>query len=689
VKPEALRQTIPAVVAGSAVLISLRGVLPLSSAAALFGILAWFAVPGVVLAERLYGRWSVAWLAGPAWGYALSSVVLLGLWAAGVRELAWLMLAPVPAAIAVWPARRLAGHLTAPAFTRRDLAAASLVILAVPAIVGRPYSQVGVDLPEGRAYRAYFTADVVSNMAIVSELSKGEMPPKNPFYVNDALHYYWLAHLLPAAEYRTAFRDISIERLLLVTSLWIGLAFAGFFYFFVRHFVESPWAAALACVFVLFCSSFEGAHQIRWHWERGRDLEGLKYMNLDAITRSYYQGRGMPVDGLHRMLLYQPQHQLGYVLGLSSLVLLIQARDCSRAGLSFLIGTLLGLAILFSSFAAVMTAPMTAIYQSWRLAGARQWKAFIPCALIAAGPMAAAVLVSSLLRYVDTGGSLVRLAVNPIATHAVWIVLFLSFGPVAIVAVPGLLAASWNGAIARFLPIAIVLAVSAFFYFLVDIPDHMGVYVGWRAGHLAFIALTPLCAFGFQEWWRRRGVPRLAIGLGAAAVALAAAPTVAFDLYNTQDVWNRGRGASFRWTVVLSPEEVQGLEWIKQYTPEDARVQVEPYARGRDTWAYIPAFGERRMSVGLPIGMIPLAKYEKASGEIKELYRSTSAQEVYDAAVSHCIDYLVIGPPERAEYPTLQALLDAHPLRFRPAFRNDAITVYAVARESDRPACTV
>ena len=82
------------------------------------------------------------------------------------------------------------------------------------------------------------------------------------------------------------------------------------------------------CVFVFVCSSFEGAHQMKWHWDRGRTLEGLTSMNIDAITRSSYQG--MPVDGLHRMFLYQPQHELGYLLGFSALLLLMQAADVGR-----------------------------------------------------------------------------------------------------------------------------------------------------------------------------------------------------------------------------------------------------------------------------------------------------------------------------------------------------------------------
>ena len=207
--------------------------------------------PGIVLARRLYaacergGGWFVALLAGPAWGYALSSVALLGLWAAGVRSVR------VAAAGAAARRRSSSGRpaaslvaLTLPVFTRRDVAAVALVLLAVTAIVGRPYSQVGRLLPEGRAYRAYFTADFVSNMSIVAEVSKGDVPPQNPYFRGDPLHYYWLMHLVPSAEYRAASHAISIEQALLVTALWMALAFAAFLYLFVRHFVDSPWAAA-------------------------------------------------------------------------------------------------------------------------------------------------------------------------------------------------------------------------------------------------------------------------------------------------------------------------------------------------------------------------------------------------------------------------------------------------------------
>ncbi len=663
-----------------AICVTLFSILSPAWAITLLAVHAWFAVPGIVVARRLYvtegnGGWFVALVAGPAWGYALSSVALLGLWAAGVRSFQWLLLAPLAAAIVAWPARRLVGPLTLPVFTRRDVAAVALVLLAVTAIVGRPYSQVGRLLPEGRAYRAYFTADFVSNMSIVGEVSKGDLPPQNPYHRSDPLHYYWLMHLLPSAEYQAANHAISIEQALLVTALWMALAFSAFLYLFVRHFVDSPWAAAVACLFVFVCSSFEGAHQIKWHWDRGRTLEGLTSMNIDAITRSSYQG--MPVDGLHRMFLYQPQHELGYLLGFSALLLLMQAANVARPGLLLLTGGFLGLAILFSSFAAGMLTLVVAAYQGWRLLLARAWVAVVPCALAAAAPMAGAVALSAMLQYVDQG-ELVTFGVNRIATRNVWTALFLSFGPVALLALPGLVAAVAQRALGRFVPVFLTLAISVLFYFLVDVPDHLGVYVGWRSGHFIFIALTALVAYGLDACWRRGTAARAAILALTVAVGVAAAPTVLFDLYNTQDVWNRNHGAGFRLTVLLSPAEIEALEWVKRFTPAKALVQVEPTVRGRDTWAYVPAFAERRMSAGLPIGMIPLAKYEAATARIREIYTASTAENVRRLAIAQCIDYLIVGPPERAAYPQLQPLLDATPQDFTPAFRNDEMAIYAL-----------
>lgn len=174
---DGLGHAVLVLVALAAILTTLGSILPLSKAFVLLAVLVWFALPGVVLGRRLYGTqtggWPAALLAGPVWGYAFSSLVLLVLLASGVRSFRWPMLAPIPVAIAVWPARRLAATLAVPGLSRRDIGAYALVLLSVPVIVGLPYAHIGINLPEGRAYREYFTADFVWEMAVVSEVSKG------------------------------------------------------------------------------------------------------------------------------------------------------------------------------------------------------------------------------------------------------------------------------------------------------------------------------------------------------------------------------------------------------------------------------------------------------------------------------------------------------------------------------------
>jgi hypothetical protein len=682
------RQSLVALAAlAAAFLATLYALVPVMWGAFLVAMLVWFALPGVLFARRLYGSQegstAAALLAGPAWGYVLSSLGLLALWAAGTRHISLLLFAPILGGLAALPARRLAGALTLPRFTRADAGAAALVLLAVTLVVGLPFARVGEDLPEGRAYRAYFTADFVWEMAVVAELAKGDMPPRNPYYLNDDLHYYWLMHLLPAVQHRAFGGTPTADQLLLVNAFWSALAFAAFWYFFARHFVSSPWAAAIGCIFVLLGTSLEGLDRIWYYWNRDIPFGALRNTNIDAITDWDYQG--MRADGLHRLLLYQPQHQTGYLLGLSAVLALHQARDIGRPALFLLIGSLLGACMLFSTLSFIMLTGMCAGYAGWRIVRGGHWRAIVPCAVAAAAMMLAALGLTDALGYVDASGQLLTFGLNPKSTHRVLWITFLSFGPVLIAAIVGVILAAWERTIATLTPLWFVLALCGAFYFFVDLPDSPN-SIGWHAAKVGLVGFTPLVGLALQHTWRHVWM-RATVVPALAILGIAGAPTVAIDVYNNQDVWNRARGPAYRWTVLLTPGELEGLEWIKKGTFKSARVQVEPVVRERDTWAYIPAFAERRMASGLPLSMIPLAKYEKANEEIRRLYLSSTADEAHEAAVRHCIDYLVIGPPERNKYPQLEPLLDASRSRFVPAFRNGTLTVYYVPRDRGQSGC--
>ena len=510
-------------------------------------------------------------------------------------------------------------------------------------------------------------------------------PPKNPFLAGDTLHYYWMTDLLSAIEHRAAGRALEIEPIILVNETLIDLFFVAFLYFFVRHFIRSPGAAAVGVVAAVLFTSFEGTDRLYVYWQRGVPLAAVRGLNIDAISNWVYGA--LKIDGLHRVLLYQSQHATAWAVSLSALIVLLQARDNGRFAVNLLAGILLAVSLLVSSFIAVMVGCVVAVYQAATLGLRGQWKSLVLCAVAGGVPVGVAVLISNWLQYVDrSGGQVVYVGLlNPVAAHNVLWGLFLSFGPMLIGAVIGAGVAVWRRARALG-PLALAIGVSFFFFFYVDVVDHQHAYVGWRAGHLLFMAFAPLVAFAWQELTSFGGPARTAAVAGAVVLALTAAPMTVIDLYNTQDTENQGRGPGFQWTEIVTPDELQSLDWLKRFTPADALVQGDPIRDSRDNlsgvWAYVPGFGERRMSAGMPISMIPIKKYQEASEHVRQVFAAPTAGEAYADASRLKLQYLYVGPRERKAYPQLGAVLDSAPYSFNPVFKNGTVTIYRIASSS-------
>src|SRR5262245_10944021 len=274
---------------------------------------------------------------------------------------------------------------------------------------------------------------------------------------------------------------------------------------------------------------------------------------------------------------------MGYAAGLSALLCATQAREIGRFGTMVWIGALLACSLLLSTFAALMLISMVAIYVGVRLIKERQYGALMIAAIGGAIPLAIGLGVATWLQYVDRGESLIVFGLNPAATRGVIASLLLN-SPMLVASAVGIwLAMRSNAPHADIF--GVIVCVSALFYFFVDVIDHQHVYVGWRSGHFTFIASAALAAYALQELVRKSRRIMIATVVVAVLIAAFAVPTLAIDMYNTQDVANRSRGPSFRWTLVLTPEETQGLEWIRTSTPPDAIVQVEPSVRDTNTWA--------------------------------------------------------------------------------------------------------
>src|SRR4029079_1040207 len=206
---------------------------------------------------------------------------------------------------------------------------------------------------DGEAYRAYFTADFIWAMSVSSELAKGQVPPRNPFLNDQPLHYYWMAHFLSGALFRnTAPFGLTVEQVILVDGVEFGLMAAAFLYALVRLAGASAWFSLVAVSAAFVANSFEGADMIRSIVRRHAPWEELTTVNIDAVTRWFY--KGMPVDGLQRLLLYQPHHLTGYMLALAALWLVTLAEDVREASVALWAGILLAMTLVFSTFTALI-----------------------------------------------------------------------------------------------------------------------------------------------------------------------------------------------------------------------------------------------------------------------------------------------------------------------------------------------
>ena len=648
----------------------------------MFGIVTHllFAGPGVLIVRGAAGvsaGWLVPLAFGPLVGQALGSVALTALWAAGGRGIWLLAAAPALVALLVLPARRLEGRWTVPAAEAGEWAALALLLLLVPLVVGWPFAHVGATIDGHQAYRAYFTADYVWRRAVVVELAKGDFLPANPYYLDDALHYYWLPHLMSAVMYRATRAWLSLDALLITGTVLVDACFVAFLYGVVRMFRVRPWAAAAGVATAVLCSSFEGTYAVAVYLRDGVSLRELRNLNIDAISRWFLQA--MPIDGLQRLLLYQPHHAVGYAMGLLGLLAFSHRARRSDPLAVAVAGTLLGLATLISSFAGLMVTAAAVVVEGVSAVRDRDWRQALMHATAAGLPLAVSAGLVLALGYVEQGSSVIMLGLNDTATHHVVTATLVSMGPMIALGGAGAILA-WRLRRSDFLVLAALALVSIGFYFFTDIKDHQHVYVGWRVGHFLFMGGAVTVGLLIEHM---AGLPpraRLTARLAFGVVALGALPTTLIDIYNTQDIWNWNEGPGFRWTLLLTPEDQQLFRWLQQNTPPEAIVQVDPVIRDSSTWAYLPAFAERRMSMGLPISMVPLAKYQEGAEVMHRMY-DADARAAYDTAVRHRINYLVVGPPEREAHQGVEKRFDSIPAQMPLVLRNATISVYKILPE--------
>jgi hypothetical protein len=633
----------------------------------------WYAGRGIDRATQL--------ILAVLFGFVAGGLVYCLLRAAGVSSPAVVLGACVLVVVAL---TRLLRDRSTPVvtflrLTRADHLALGALLLLTAAIVGPVFAYVGIPTPTGRAYRAYFIADLFGFMSVVAELIKGHTPPLNPYYAGEPLPYYWMYFTYPAV-FAALRGEAPIERGILLTQLVTAATLVSAWYLVLRNLAVSAVAAAWSCAFMLVASSFEGLAFLVISLRDHTPLGAFRYLNVDGLTRWIWNLP--PVDGMHRALWYTPQHATAFTCGLIVLATMACAREANSWSRRAADGLLLGAALLFSSFTALLLVGWYAVTEiviivRTRFRDWQRWLLSSACAAAIVLGCAALAYRLGMLQPIE-GSMIVKL--NRYLTRGPFTFAALSFGPMLVLAPFGLRrlsrAPQTIGTAILILAILAALALIG-----LEAPGHDNTYLPLRTGNAFFLILAVAVGFAIDEvrsWrgWRRASASALAIVTFAAAM-----PTAALDWYNARDISNIAMNpGGFPWTVHVTPSEQAAMRWIRETLPPAAIVQPDAPLRGRASWALIPAFGQRREAAGYVLFEPNPRRLDRNLAAIDRVFRGHDESAAYDECVRLDIDYLYIGAVEAGIEEGETMKFDSDPQHFRVVHDVHDVKIYKVIR---------
>jgi hypothetical protein len=586
----------------------------------------------------------------------------------------------VATVIAAWLLHRFlprasSSLLPVPAFTRADHACLAVLAVLVLLVVGPVFANIGKPTPLGLAYRAYFTADLFAHMSVVAELAHRTIPPINPYLPSEPLPYYWAYFSLPTV-FKGLRPNLLVDRGILQTDLAIALVLVGVWYVSLRTLGASARATALAWGIAIGAPSFEGLSLLWLQFSRGRSLADFRFMNVDGFTR--WRWDLPPVDSLHRIFWYTPQHATALTMGVLLVAVVLAGRSAGPVRRGVLEALLLGAAMAVSSFNALLLVAWYAVTETALLLqdkGRGFWGWVVGRGLAAAAVAGALALTIALgMVRLGTADNLyykpnVHLARGPL------LFAFLSFGPPLLLALCGAFVVMRRRALA--IGLVAMTAICVTFLQFVEMQGHLNSYVPFRSGQMLFVVAAISTAFGIDALGRRT---RTARGVGWAAIVLVTIcgiPTMALDWYNARDIWNdRDTGFGFHWTTHVNDDEVRATRWLRRNVDVTESVNTDPEARGRGEWALIPAFGERRMGIGFGLFEPNPERFRPQMARVAEAFRTGDADVAYGILREARISLVFVGQPERDRYGEGVRKFSARHDRFQTVFSRGSVAIY-------------
>jgi len=544
-----------------------------------------------------------------------------------------------------------------PAATRLAITIGLILVLV---IISGPFLNVGRKVEDSYAYAPFFNRDFFRNVAFGAALSKGVVPPANPYFGGETLHYYWFQMVFPALIYRLSDRSVALEDIFVLSTLLVNVVFVFVFVHFLRRFVKRILTLIIVLGLAFVAESYQAPFKAilslqPTHWA----LEGTW---LGAIALP-------PVGYFFQSLLYLPHHFAALVALLIVVSLLVEQPPHGRLKRALAAAMILILSSGFSFFIVafgflwagsyLVLQTLRDVYVLTKNHESVSHRSSLVTTVLSGITIGLAGLVTygllSSLEMLLGGGNAWRINVSKFQLAAP-LHFFAMLGPMFLLGLAGFVLCVRDRKIWSQSYGMLWLLLSVLFLITFLVPKNLPTWeVSQKLGVVLRIPVLVLSGI-FLDHLVSRGIQRRRI---AWAVLLLFCASATPNLLAYQYVHLNVRNSNL--LAYIDASERRAAEWIRTQTPLDAVVQtwpggqtsVRPLYQGEGIYSLVPVFGERQTAVGDPQFAryyIPRSRYQEVDAratEISQVYEEPHQPDVVGVLEKFQIDYLYWGVSER------------------------------------------
>jgi len=550
----------------------------------------------------------------------------------------------------------------------------TFLIVAI-ASVAYPFLNVGKLTNHGYAFTSLFAHDFISRVSFTASVSH-ELPPKHFYFSGKTMQYYWISYAFPALIYSTSKFKISLQNILLLTSILQTTLFVCILYSTFRLFIRNKQVLVVVMLLGLCAYSYN------WFYVLFKTiaLHAMPEQYLTVLVKRRLLEFSNIAHGYYRLFLFQPQS----IIALSTLLVVMNILyDCSfnfRSGLTFIIGILLGIALGLQSYTG-MTLILWLLLTISIYAFIERKESFLKTVktlLILTFPLLCLIFIYFLMGIFSfSQDKAIKLTTNKISVYYAPLFFPLEYGPMLFLGILGSIIAFKNSYFRNLKPILLLGLLSLFFILFIRHPAEKDLGI-LKSGVIFQVALLIFSGIFFEYIWENMKT-RKVIRILSLCVAFSAIPTFLIDIYITSDIENTNQ------TSYVNPADYKAYRWIKANTPRNAVIQSAPrYSFTPDAYDISPIamLGERQMAVGHwklsamlhdSPEQVPL-RYK----DIKELFSASDLKRTVELISKYDIDYIYVGQNELSLYGQSVRKFEEHKDLFDLIYSIDGVNIYKI-----------